>query len=163
MLREYDGTLLVISHDRYFLDKLVTRVVEVEDKKLVSRIGSFAEWWQRKRDSGTMRRSALELRSRKAAADAATLALRAERVEKKDKDREQRKRRKDLAALEKRIVALEERQAELSSKIEAAFGTTQGRALGEELSRELRDVQAQVARLYSQWETLAAGIEEVEA
>src|SRR6185503_7384074 len=41
MLREFDGTLLVISHDRYFLDKLVTRVVEVEDRKLVSRVGTF--------------------------------------------------------------------------------------------------------------------------
>jgi ATP-binding cassette subfamily F protein 3 len=159
MLREFDGTLLVVSHDRYFLDKLVTRVVEVEDRKLVSRVGSFAEWWQKKRDSGTMRKSALELRSRKAAANDTALALRAEREERKTKDRDQRKLKKEMAALEKRIEAMEVRQAELSEKIEAAFGAEKDRALGEQLSRELREVQTDIGRLYGEWETLAAGVE----
>ncbi len=159
MLRDYDGTLLVISHDRYFLDKLVTRVVEVEDKKLVSRTGSFAEWWQRKRDSGTMRKSALELRSRKAAADESALALRAEREEKKHRDRDQRKMRKDMGALEKRIEGLEVRQAELAARIEEAFSAAKDRARGEELSRELGDVQQEIGRLYGEWERLAAGVE----
>src|SRR5262249_53957946 len=122
MLREFDGTLLVVSHDRYFLDKLVTRVVEVRDKKLVSKPGSFADWWQAKRDSGSMRKSALELRSRRAAADDAASASRDERERRKARDREQRKLTKKLAALETRIEALESRQAELSAKIEAAFG-----------------------------------------
>jgi ATP-binding cassette subfamily F protein 3 len=160
MLREFDGTLLVISHDRYFLDKLVTRVVEVEDKKLVARTGNFAEWWQHKRDSGTMRKSALELRSRKAAADDAALASAAEREERKTKGRDQRKLLKSIAAIEKRIAGLEERQTELSAKIEAAFGGTHDRALGEELSRELGDVQREIGALYGEWETLAAGVEE---
>jgi ATP-binding cassette subfamily F protein 3 len=161
MLRDYDGTLLVVSHDRYFLDKLVTRVVEVQERKLVSQVGSFADWWQRKRDSGTMRKSALELRSRKAAADESALALRAEREERKARDRDQRRIRKDMAALEKRIEALELRQAELSEKIEAAFGASQDRLLGEQLSRELRDVQTDIGKLYGEWETLAAAVEEV--
>ena len=159
MLQEYDGTLLVVSHDRYFLDKLVTRVVEVQDKKLVAQEGSFAAWWQRKRDSGTMRKSALELRSRKAAADESAIALRAEREEKKAHEREQRKVQKSLAALEKRIVGLEERQAELAAKVEAAFSAAQDRALGESLSRELGEVQAEIGRLYGEWETLAASVE----
>ena len=160
VLREFDGTLLIVSHDRYFLDKLVTRVVEVEDRKLVSRTGDFAEWWERKRASGTMRRSALELRSRKAAADSAADATRAEREERKARDRDQRKLKKDLAALEKRIEALEERQAALSAQVEAAFGTAQDHALGASLSRDLNEVQQQIARLYADWESLAAGIDE---
>jgi len=160
MLREFDGTLLIVSHDRYFLDKLVTRVVEVEDRKLVSRTGNFADWWEQKRASGTMRRSALELRSRKAAADTAADATRAEREDRKARDRDQRRLRKDLAGVEKRIAEREARQAELSAAIEAAFGTAQDRARGEELSRELVEVQAEVGKLYLEWETLAAGIED---
>ena len=156
MLREYDGTLLVISHDRYFLDKLVTRVVEVKDKGLVSHPGSFAAWWQAKVDSGTMRKSALELRSRKAAADESAETVRAEREEKKAHDREQRRVRKALAALEKRIEALEVRQSELASKIEEAFSAARDRALGERLSAELSQVQGEIAALYGEWESLAA-------
>ncbi len=162
MLREFDGTLLVISHDRYFLDKLVTRVVEVEDKKLVSKVGDFAEWWRAKRASGTMRKSALELRSRKAAADDAALASAAEREERKAKGRDQRRLLKSIAAIEKRIAGLEERQAELSAKIEAAFGGTRDRELGERLSRELAGVQDEIGRLYGDWETLAADVEETQ-
>jgi ATP-binding cassette, subfamily F, member 3 len=157
MLRDYDGTLLVVSHDRYFLDKLVTRVVEVRDRGLASQIGSFAAWWQRKRDSGAMRRSALELRSRKAAADETKLAAQAEREGRRAHDRDQRRVRKELAALEKRIAALEERQADLSTRIESAFGAAADRPLGERLSRELGDVQAEIARLYADWEALSAG------
>jgi ATP-binding cassette subfamily F protein 3 len=160
MLREYDGTLLVVSHDRYFLDKLVTRVVEVKDKKLVSQVGRFADWWQRKRESGTMRKSALELRSRKAAADEAALAARAEREERKARDRDQRRIKKDLAALEKRIVECEERQAALSARIEEAFGAAGDRGLGERLSRELTELQSVVAGLYAEWESLAAAATE---
>jgi ATP-binding cassette subfamily F protein 3 len=156
MLREYDGTLLVVSHDRYFLDKLVTRVVEVKDKGLVSHPGSFAAWWQAKIESGTMRRSALELRSRKAAADETAIATRAEREEKKSHEREQRKVRKALAALEKRIEALEARQSELAARIEEAFGGARDRALGERLSAELTQVQREIAGLYGEWEALAA-------
>jgi ATP-binding cassette subfamily F protein 3 len=159
MLREFDGTLLVVSHDRYFLDRLVTRVVEVEDRKLVSRVGTFADWWQGKRDSGTMRKSALELRSRKAAALDAAAPSREERERRKEHDRDQRKLVKTLAALEKRIEGLEVRQAELSSQVEAAFGDAKDRALGERLSKELGDVQAEIGRLYGEWETLAADVD----
>jgi ATP-binding cassette, subfamily F, member 3 len=159
MLREYDGTLLVISHDRYFLDKLVTRVVEVRDKQLVSMPGTFAQWWEGKRAAGGLRRSALELRSRKAAAQEAAVAAREDRERRKAHDRDQRRIRRDLAALEKRIESLEARQADLARDIESAFGASGDRALGERLSRELGEVQAEIGRLYADWETLAANVE----
>ncbi|MGB1749817.1 MAG: ATP-binding cassette domain-containing protein, partial [Dehalococcoidia bacterium] len=45
-LLDYEGTILVVSHDRYFFDKVIDRVVEVEDRKLRSFDGSFSEYWQ---------------------------------------------------------------------------------------------------------------------
>ena len=44
-LSEYEGTILVVSHDRYFLDKIVNRVDELEDRNLVSFDGNFSEFW----------------------------------------------------------------------------------------------------------------------
>ncbi len=41
-LRDYDGTLLVISHDRYFLDRLVNRVIEIKDGKLYDYPGNYS-------------------------------------------------------------------------------------------------------------------------
>ena len=95
----------------------------------------------------------------KAAADESALAARAEREDRKAKDRDQRKLRKDLAALEKRIVEHEARQATLSAQIEEAFGAAGDRTLGERLSRELTELHGLVAGLYVEWETLSAAAE----
>ncbi len=40
-LSEFDGTILFISHDRYFINKLATKVVRIEDKKLVTYMGNY--------------------------------------------------------------------------------------------------------------------------
>ena len=50
-LETFDGTLLVISHDRYFLDKLAERVIEVRDQTLYSHGGNFSDFWALKRVS----------------------------------------------------------------------------------------------------------------
>jgi ATP-binding cassette subfamily F protein 3 len=163
MLQEFDGTLLVVSHDRYFLDRLVTRVVEVVDRRLVSHPGSFADWWQAKREAGAFRKSALELRSRRTAADDATSAAREDRERRKARERDRRKVEKSLAALETRIHKLESRQADLAAKIEEAFGAARDRALGERLAREFAEVKDEIARLYVQWEASAAAFEDVPA
>ena len=45
-LEEFNGTLLVVSHDRYFLDKIADTIVEIRDKKLEPFSGNFSEFWQ---------------------------------------------------------------------------------------------------------------------
>ncbi len=49
-LLHYDGTLILISHDRYFLDKLVSRVIELKEKRLTEFAGNYSYYLQ-KRDS----------------------------------------------------------------------------------------------------------------
>ncbi len=48
-LKDYSGTILMISHDRYFLDQLVTRVLEIEKHQLISYNGNYSEFVQRKK------------------------------------------------------------------------------------------------------------------
>lgn len=48
-LEAFEGTLLVISHDRYFLDKLAERVIEVREKTMFSHVGNFTDFWARRR------------------------------------------------------------------------------------------------------------------
>ena len=43
-LERYDGTVAVISHDRYFLDRIVDRIVEVRDGDLVGFDGGYSLW-----------------------------------------------------------------------------------------------------------------------
>jgi ATP-binding cassette subfamily F protein 3 len=43
-LSSFDGTVLVISHDRYFLDRVVERIVEIEDGQLNEYIGNYSDY-----------------------------------------------------------------------------------------------------------------------
>jgi ATP-binding cassette subfamily F protein 3 len=154
MLEEFDGTLLVVSHDRYFLDRLVTRVVEVVDRRLVPHPMGFTEWWRRKRESG--------LRRRRALADHADPADRPEDArgpDTREQGREQRKRRTRLASLEREIALWEARQAEAVAALEAAAGQAFDRARLERLQGDFDGARARLAELYRGWEDLVAALE----
>jgi ATP-binding cassette, subfamily F, member 3 len=47
-LAEFEGTVLVISHDRYFLDRTVNRILELEDGRLTEYIGGYSDYAERK-------------------------------------------------------------------------------------------------------------------
>jgi ATP-binding cassette, subfamily F, member 3 len=46
-LEEFDGTVVTISHDRYFLDRIVDRIVEVRDGAVLAFDGSWSDWYER--------------------------------------------------------------------------------------------------------------------
>ncbi len=160
MLEEFDGTLLIISHDRYFLDKLVTRVVEVRDQKLEMFDGKFAAWWEtRHKEAVERKRGALQLHSQKGAAEQGKTAGAIERDEKKARQRELHRMRTQLRSLEEKIAKLETKQIELSKQLEAAF-TGGGAPEALVLSRDFEALNAEIKGLYAQWEELAAAVNE---
>jgi ATP-binding cassette, subfamily F, member 3 len=55
-LEDFEGTVLVVSHDRYFLEKIAGRVVFIEESRFNEYEGSFGEYW---RDVGSLRSARL--------------------------------------------------------------------------------------------------------
>jgi len=47
-LKEYKGTIIMVSHDRYFINKVATRIIMIENKKLVSYIGNYDDYKREK-------------------------------------------------------------------------------------------------------------------
>ena len=43
-LNDYKGTLLIISHDRFFINKIATRILSIENKKIISYIGNYNDY-----------------------------------------------------------------------------------------------------------------------
>lgn len=43
-INNYNGTVLLISHDRYFINKVATRIINIENKKLVSYVGNYDDF-----------------------------------------------------------------------------------------------------------------------
>jgi ATP-binding cassette subfamily F protein 3 len=158
----FDGTLLVISHDRYFLERLVTRVAEVKDRQLVTHECGFAEWWRRHKAAGDgARRGALELRSRRGAAEHVASRAQTEREQQKERQRTRRRLETEMRSLEKRIAALETDTSRLEAAVEAAYGPDGDPERGAELAAELTAASARLGALYARWERAGEEVEQL--
>jgi ATP-binding cassette subfamily F protein 3 len=147
MLMEFDGTLLIVSHDRYFLDRLVERVVEVSGKKLVDHRHSFKEWWERR---GARRRiEALEGRERgRADKESAQQAY----EERKEQQREIDRLKARVAKLEEKISTLEQRQQELKARLEDLYTKGDRPWEAAEAAKAFETVRSELSALYAEWE-----------
>lgn len=132
-LDDFKGTILVVSHDRYFLDKIVNRVVEVRDRQLVSYPGNFTDFWLA-REPSTLRVVG--------------------RVTTRRKHREGTKSNKTgreaLVALEQRIEEAEKQKLELERRVASAFARRDHRE-GRRAAKRLERVKAQIDALYKRW------------
>ncbi len=137
-LEGFEGTILVVSHDRYFLDKVVNRVVEVRGQKLVSYPGNFSDFWEARREStaGIAGRVSSRRRQRE--------RPRAERAA----------QRGALAELEQRISEAEERKLALERQLAEIFARRDHRA-GRRVQGELDQLTTLLDGLYAKW--LAGG------
>ncbi len=147
MLMEFDGTLLVVSHDRYFLDRLVGRVVEVKDRKLADYRCTFKEWWERR---GARRRTeALEGRERERAdKESAQQAYEERREQQREIDRLKAR----VAKLEEKIAALERRQEDLKARLEQLYTSGDRPWEAAEAAKAFESVRSELAALYTEWE-----------
>jgi ATP-binding cassette subfamily F protein 3 len=160
-IAEFEGTILVVSHDRFFLDRVATRVVEIEDRDFVEHDGNFSEFWYRKYGSRGIAPFATG-RAATAEGRATTVAGRAKAARSSDgtlggdgstgrNDAPKASRgAKDADAIERRIVALEAERERIERELTAAYGAgdlKKARALGERLA----ETGTLIDRLYANW------------
>ena len=133
-LDDYAGTILVVSHDRYFLDKVVNRVVELRDGKLVSFDGNFSEFWHARQTAESPVRGQVKSRER------SRLRARVERAQHRDK----------VASLERRIQEAEAEKLDLEREATEAFNRGEHRR-GRRIGRQIERNAAVLEDLYDQW------------
>lgn len=163
-LADYNGTLLLISHDRYFLDKLVDRVIEIRDGRLIEYDGNYSYYLQ-KRDNS---KSASAAANNKKAVDTSEVTGAKKTKEQKRLEAEARqtisKKRNRLQAavdaLEAKIDELETRKGELETKM-ARPETYDDSALAVILQKEHATVSKELEETNSQWEEALTNLEEV--
>ena len=140
-LQEYDGTILVVSHDRYFLDRVATRLVVMEDGKVRVVEGNYTSYRELREKEGDE-------------ADAAAPEKQDDYREQKRKRNEASKRQKRLREVEGEIALLERAVAELQKAMcdeSLAFDW----ARLEKLDHEKRDKQKRLDGLMKDWESLS--------
>ncbi|MCF0145942.1 MAG: ABC-F family ATP-binding cassette domain-containing protein [Eubacterium sp.] len=142
-LCSYDGTVLCVSHDRYFIDRIATGILELEDGHLLSGMGNYSDYMEKK--------ASVPVLSQK---EETITASKTDWLSQKEQQAAERRHQKALRTCEEQIASLEERDQE----IDALFLQPEVSADYEkcrELTDEQTAVRQELERLYGEWEKLA--------
>ncbi len=154
-LADYDGTLLLISHDRYFLDKLVSRVIEIKDGALTEFSGNYSHYLEKRQAM------AEEAGSPKEQASTTSPVKRIKKSkEQKQKEAAARqavsKRRNllqsEIEEIEIRLETLESQKQALETQL-ALPETYQDAVLATKLQKEYDTLLKELTLLESRWES----------
>ena len=149
-LGDYKGTLIVVSHDRYFLDKLATRIVEVDNKKLHSYPGSYSEFWFHKKERE--QKEAKENKQNKKE-QPKQQQNQAASANKPLSNNAKQKLAKQEADLTNKIETLEAKIEDLDKQIAEAFANADHEK-GRSLTQEKEQAQQELNDLYARWEQM---------
>lgn len=148
-LNRYEGTVLYVSHDRYFINKSAHRILDLTAHNLVNYIGNY-DYYLEKRDVQMQNLQGKDSPSPPAAESGNKLEWR----NKKEEQARLRKRENDLKKCEDRIAALEGRLSEIDTEMsDPAVGTQLSKL--QELTKEQADIHSKLDKLYEEWELLA--------
>jgi ATP-binding cassette subfamily F protein 3 len=176
-LEDFGGTLIFVSHDRYFVDKLATKVIEIGNGDAVVYPGTYEQFlWSRrqqeeKADAGTGRREQMREAKPQSSAAKPPAAPRASDLappapkpasydQKKKADAEARRAKKETDARQRRISDLEARIAQAEAQIKdlehamSAPGFYEDREASKPLIDRHQALMWEVGDLMNQWEAL---------
>ena len=168
-LEEFTGTVVFVSHDRYFIDKLATRVFEIEDGKLQDYPGNYEDYrWQKERAATGSPAGAISARETDPARESSR-PLAPPQVEDDGTDgtRTAQPRKVNpilIRRMEERRDELEEEIARCEAEIAAAEVDQAHFKSAQEsirLARLIEQRRAQLQTLMHEWEQLAVAMEEI--
>ena len=151
-LNDYTGTLLYVSHDRYFINQTATRILDLVNQKFVNYIGNYDYYLEKKEELTAAYTSEVNA-SDSASPASAPSENKLSWQEQKEAQAKERKRQNDLRKTEKRITALEERDSEIDQLMmkEEIFTNS---VKCQELAQEKATIAEELEGLYEKWEEL---------
>jgi len=162
-IRNYEGTVLYVSHDRYFINKTATRIIELFSNRFDNYIGNYDYYIEKKED---VRAYGDSLQKEKMPLEAID-PEEAQRLEEKESKRLDWESQKELSAkrrkwqnalqkAEEKIAKLEERKEELTASMEEV-GSDVGRLM--EIHREQEAIEKELEEQYAIWEESSLELE----
>lgn len=147
-LNNYTGTVLFVSHDRYFINAAATRIIELSNKTVVNYIGNY-DYYLEKRDILSAKPvntvSSADIEHAKKAADS-----KASWQEEKVKQAQLKKIKNELKRTEERISNIEERIDELNNMYaDPAISSDTAKLM--EIHTEIEELSEELDKLYDRW------------
>ena len=161
-LNNYSGTVLYVSHDRYFINRTATRILDLVNQTFVNYIGNYDYYLEKKEElthaytssgspfSDTVPSNTSAQSQPQDTASDSKLSWQ----EQKEQQAKERKRKNDLRKTEDEIGRLEERNSSIDQELtlEEVYSNS---VKCQELSTERSENEARLEELYALWETLA--------
>ena len=152
-LNSYTGTVLYVSHDRYFINQTATRILDLTNQSVVNYIGDY-DYYLEKKEELTEKYASTAQEATEEAKEETPSEGKLTWQQQKEEQARKRKQENELKKVEKRIEELETRDKEIDDTLVLPdVCTNVGRCA--ELSREKDKIQAELEELYEKWEELA--------
>ena len=163
-LQEFSGTVVFVSHDRYFIDKLATRIFEVGDGKVEVFPGNYEDYLWRKQGGSAMKQTRENgVESQSTVTPESTAALAANGSQSPDPESRQRRVNPiKLRQMRERVGEIEEEITKLETGISECEQGLQTFVSAEETARLtdlLESRRAELVALMKEWEEVSAVIE----
>ena len=165
-IRNYEGTVLYVSHDRYFINQTATRIMELFSNRFDNYIGNYDYYLEKKEDvrsygdslqKDTVQNTWVDPEELKKAQEKE--AAKQDWASQKEFAAKKRKWETSLKKAEEEIARLEEKITELSTAMEEV-GSDAGRLM--ELHKEQEAAEASLQEQYAIWEESSLALEELE-
>lgn len=152
-LDDFDGTLLTVSHDRYFINRVANRVVEMRPDGVTEYLGNYDDYVEKKR---------LEADGALAEAEGGKTRTQLDKEKRRERLKQESAKtlKLKLKQAEQAIADAEERIAQLEARM-ADPETYKSPDAAQKLAQEHRDAQEALDALYSDWEELSEAVSEL--
>lgn len=149
----YEGTVLYVSHDRYFINRTASRILELSGGQLTGFLGNYDYYLEKK--TGDLPNGDLAVKNTVSKAPAPPSEGMQDWKAQKEQQAKQRKKENDIRKCEEEIAKLEEKDKQLDNKMALPENATNVAKL-QELTKEKESISARLEELYEKWETLEA-------
>jgi len=156
-LNSYEGTVLYVSHDRYFINKTASRILDLTHTQLFNYIGNYDYYLEKHEAVMATAKPVTDTAAAASTASAASSQPTENKLDWKAQKEEQalkRKRENDLKKCEERIAKLEDRNTQIDEEMAKPEIATNSVKL-QELAKEQEKNNAELEDLYALWESLA--------
>lgn len=140
----YDGTILVISHDRYFLNKVVNKIHELNIDGIKTYLGNYSYYIEKKKNPS-------RFQDLEEAEGKTKTQIKYERKKKKEEEKLEKQQKLKIKNLETEIAKLEQNILDLQNQLclEEVYSNPE---TSEEINKEISSVEIELQELYEEWE-----------
>ncbi|WP_291579492.1 ribosomal protection-like ABC-F family protein [Clostridium sp. UBA6640] len=140
----YDGTVLVISHDRYFLNKVINKIFELKEDGIKEYLGNYSYYVDKKKNP-------LRFEVEEESEGITKTQIKLDKKKKKEQEKLEREKKNYIKSIEDKISTLENELEKLQNQlcIEEVYSNPEE---SQRVNKEISDIETELESLYEEWE-----------